>query len=180
MNPTALSRETKEVILMSFWDRGKPDKAQSGRSDMASSQQERAKIPLPAETFEDTDVLLAYHRQIQSWADEAYEDFVKKGGIELLPGKGKPLVIPTGDVFESIVKNVKVAPPWVMLRKHVKELMQQAIALIDADAPQEAVDELVNEINESIKQMNLQAPSLSLHRRKVTRQTIHEQMEKWV
>ncbi|MDF2959335.1 MAG: hypothetical protein K0S39_1070 [Paenibacillus sp.] len=164
---------------MTFSDSKEPEQP---RSKQASGQQpvERAKIPLPAETLEDTDVWLSHQRQVKSLVDEAYEEFVQKGGFDNLPGLGKPLVVPTGDVFESILKNAKAVPPWIMLRNHVKQLIQQATQFIDSNERPEEADRLIAEINENIKQMNLLAPSLSLHRKIVTKQTIHEQALKWI
>jgi len=142
--------------------------------------QERAHIPLPAETFEDTEVTLSMHRQMQSWADEAYNDFVKKGGLEHLPGFGKPLKVPTGDVFESILKNAKVKHPYIVIRQEIKWLMELTLEMIESGAPSEAVEEQIAIINDFIKELNLQAPSLSLHRKRVTASTLREQYEKWL
>ncbi|MFE5322726.1 DnaJ family domain-containing protein [Paenibacillus sp. NPDC056579] len=143
-------------------------------------QQEKAFIPLPAETLEDTAVSLSMQRQVQSWVDEAYQEFVKNGGLEHLPGFGKPLEVPTGDVFETIMKNAKVKHPWIMLRQEIKQLMELTLELIDSGAAPELVEEQVTVINDYIKELNLQAPSLSLHRKRVTAGTLREQYEQWL
>lgn len=128
---------------------------------------------------EEHDALDAAYRRMQSWVDEAYEEWEKGGGLEELPGKGKPLVVPTGDVLETIMKNAGVKPPWIMLKEETKALMAQALSMLvrTPDAP--GLDELIKDINRNIEEMNALAPSLSLHRRKVVKRTLREQFERW-
>lgn len=159
---------------MFFRDRRKTKASEENQAE----PKERAFIPLPAETLEDTDVTLSMQRQVQSWADEAYSEFVKNGGLENLPGLGKPLEVPTGDVFETIMKNAKVKHPWIMLRQEIKQLMELTLDLMETGASPEAVEEQITVINDYIKELNLQAPSLSLHRKRVTARTLREQYEK--
>ncbi|WJH35647.1 DUF1992 domain-containing protein [Paenibacillus sp. CC-CFT747] len=75
------------------------------------SGEERPMIPLPAETLEDTDVALHAERQLIQWVDEAVDDFARRGGFDNLPGKGKPLKVPEGDVLQTIMQNAKIPPP---------------------------------------------------------------------
>ncbi|MCS7459098.1 DUF1992 domain-containing protein [Paenibacillus doosanensis] len=157
-----------------MWNRRKEKPA----AEPGQEPSERAHIPLPAETFEDTEVSLSIHRQMQHWADEAYQDFVKKGGLEHLPGIGKPLVVPEGDVFASIMKNAKVKHPWIMLRQEIQQLMEQTIELMEEQVPPELIEEQLRIINDYIKELNLQAPGLSLHRKRVTVNNIREEYRK--
>ncbi|WP_165452834.1 DnaJ family domain-containing protein [Paenibacillus thalictri] len=146
----------------------------------AASDAERAHIPLPADTLVDTELLEVYHRQIRTMADEAYDDFVQRGGLKHLPGLGKPLVIPTGDVLDSILKKSGAAPPWVMLRQATKKEIEEVIQLLEKNPQQPLIDELIVLINEKIEELNHQAPSLALHRAKVSRATIQERYKQWV
>jgi hypothetical protein len=140
---------------------------------------QRPIIPLPKETLEDTDVLLAAERQTRQWADEAYEEFVKKGGLEHLAGFGKPLEVPTGDILTTILRQANVAPPFIMLRREIQANAKAALQLLERDPANPEIDELLGDINKQITELNHQAPSLSLHRRKVNRDNLREQMEKW-
>ncbi|WP_248929644.1 DUF1992 domain-containing protein [Paenibacillus hamazuiensis] len=141
---------------------------------------ERAFIPLPADTLEDKEAKLAAENRLRSWVDEAYEEFEKRGGFDNLPGKGKPLEVPTGDVWESILKQANVPPPWILLRQEVKKGMEEMLELLQRTPEHPHIDELIAEINKQIEELNRQAPSLSLHRRKVTRETIAAEYGRWV
>ncbi|WJH35648.1 hypothetical protein N6H14_06600 [Paenibacillus sp. CC-CFT747] len=57
--------------------------------------------------------------------------------------------------------------------------MEYAVELMDSGAGEQAVDDQLLLINRQILELNLMAPSLSLHRRKVSRDTIREQAAKW-
>jgi hypothetical protein len=140
----------------------------------------RPSIPLPAEALYDLDAADAFHRERQRRVDEAYEECVRSGGFDHLPGWGKPLAVPTGDPLETILKNANVQPPWVLLRIETRKLMERAVALLDRGPSAEAeLQELLDSINKLIAEMNSIAPGLSMHRRKVTRKTLREEYGKW-
>lgn len=128
---------------------------------------------------EDHDAQTAYYRRIQGWVDDAYEDWKARGGLDDLPGKGKPLVVPSGDVLETVMKNAGVKPPWLMLKQEVKTMMERAVFLLERTPNSTELDELLRDINAHIAEMNAVAPSLSLHRRKVGKSTLREQYERW-
>jgi hypothetical protein len=128
---------------------------------------------------EDRDAEMAGYRRIQEWVDDAYEDWKSKGGLDDLPGKGKPLTVPEGDVLETIMKNAGVKPPWLMLKQEAKAMMERALFLLERTPNAAEIDELLRDLNKHIEEMNAQAPSLTLHRRKVSRSTLREQYERW-
>ncbi|MFC0216512.1 DUF1992 domain-containing protein [Paenibacillus chartarius] len=143
---------------------------------------ERPAVPLPADVLEDRDAADAADRRVQQWVDEAYEECVRRGGFDNLPGWGKPLVVPTGDPLESMMKNAGVQPPWLLLRSETQKLLERAVDMAErtpADAPNEELDELIGYINKLIGQMNEEAPSINFHRSRVTRQTLAAHYEKW-
>ncbi|MDQ1911483.1 DUF1992 domain-containing protein [Paenibacillus sp. GD4] len=140
---------------------------------------QRPLIPLPKETFEDTDVMLAAERQQRQWVDEAYEDFVKKGGLESLAGYGKPLEVPTGDILTTLLKQANVPPPFIMLRREIQANTVEALKLLEREPESPKLGELMEDINRQIAELNHQAPSLSLHRKKVNRANLREQYERW-
>jgi hypothetical protein len=141
--------------------------------------EERPLLPLPAETLIDTEVMLSGERRMQHWLDEAYASFVENGGLKNLPGLGKPLVVPTGDVFSSLLKNAQLTHPWIMLRQEIRASIEKAVKKMDQGAPDEEVNGLLEEINRRIADMNVQAPSLALHRRKVNRENIRSELTRW-
>lgn len=156
---------------------GREERRNAYRS--SRSDAERPIIPLPAETFEDTEAMLSGERRKKQWVDDAYEEFVRKGGLDQLPGKGKPLVVPTGDILTTILKQANVPPPWVALRRELQLQMEQTLQLIEADGDPAQIDEALAAVNRLIAEMNSRSPSLALHRRKVTRDNIREQWERW-
>ncbi|WP_052487823.1 hypothetical protein [Gordoniibacillus kamchatkensis] len=79
-----------------------------------------------------------------------------------------------------MLKNANVQPPWMLLRSETKKLLEQAVALATRGPSFDAeIRELLRDINKLIAEMNSIAPSLSLHRPKVTPDTLREQYEKW-
>lgn len=156
------------------------DRHNDKRPTVRKDDSERPIIPLPKETLEDVDLLAAAELSKRSAADEAYEEFVRKGGVDLLPGKGKPLVVPTGDIMETIMRQANVPPPWIMLRRELQGQLKKAAELLH-DSPQDPeIDELIRTINEKIDLLNSRAPGLSQHRKKITRNNLQEQLEKWI
>jgi hypothetical protein len=141
--------------------------------------QQRPIVPLPADTFEDKHVASLHYRRLNDWLDEAFEECKKNGGFDDLPGKGKPVEVPTEDVMQSIMKNAKIPPPWILLRQEIHTSIEYTLELLRAMPEHPSIDENIREINKKITELNFQAPSLSLHRRKVTRQTLKEQHERW-
>ncbi|MGF7033820.1 hypothetical protein J2T17_004768 [Paenibacillus mucilaginosus] len=140
---------------------------------------ERPIIPLPKETLEDRDVILHAQLEQHRLANEAYEEFVKNGGLEKLPGFGKPIEVPTGDILASIMKQARVQPPFMMLRTEIRKNMVLAMELLKQDPGSPEIDAALDDANKQITELNYQAPSLSLHRRKLTRENLQEQYERW-
>lgn len=140
---------------------------------------ERPIIPLPREAVVDVDLELAAEMRKRRTVDEAYEQFVQSGGLDLLPGKGKPLVVPTGDIMETILRQANVVPPWILLGREIRDLLEQAAGKLRQGAEDAEIDELLHSANEQIAHMNSRAPGLSLHRKKVTRDTLLRELERW-
>ncbi|ALS24273.1 DUF1992 domain-containing protein [Paenibacillus naphthalenovorans] len=140
---------------------------------------ERPIIPLPKETLEDRDVIAVAQAEIQRRVDDAYEEFVRSGGLERLPGIGKPLEVPTGDILSSILRQANVQPPWLVLLKEIRANMEAAMELMKKSPGDPEIDALLADTNKQIAELNHQAPSLTLHRKKVTRANLREQYECW-
>lgn len=156
----------------------RPNRSQTP-SPPASDGEPRPNIPLPAEIYVDQDAAAAGQAQLVHWLDEKYEEFVAGGGLDRLPGKGKPLNIPTGDVLHTILKQAGVPHPWVLLRLTIKESIEDILHLIKRTPEDPSIDEQLAELNKRIVQYNLESPSLALHRRKLNRDNILAELEKW-
>ncbi len=139
----------------------------------------RPTIPLPAEIYVDQDAVSAGQTQLAHWLDEKYEEFVAGGGLDRLPGKGKPLTVPTGDVMNSILKQAGVPHPWVLLRLTIKESIEDIVHLLKRTPDDPSIDGQLAELNKRIVQYNVESPSMALHRRKLTRENITVELEKW-
>jgi hypothetical protein len=139
----------------------------------------RPTIPLPAEVYVDQDAVSAGQTQLAHWLDEKYEEFVAGGGLDRLPGKGKPLTVPTGDVMNTILKQAGVPHPWVLLRLTIKESIEDILHLLKRAPDDPSIDAQLAELNKRIVQYNVESPSLALHRRKLTRENIAAELEKW-
>ncbi len=139
----------------------------------------RPTIPLPAEVYVDQDAVSAGQIQLAHWLDEKYEEFVAGGGLDRLPGKGKPLTVPTGDVMNTILKQAGVPHPWVLLRLTIKESIEDIAHLMKRAPDDPSIDGQLAELNKRIVQYNVESPSLALHRRKLTRENIAAELEKW-
>lgn len=165
---------------MQFWSK-RQHKGTNGdyEAPFPEDAELRSPIPLPADTLLDKDALLSADQQLQHWLDEAYRDFVKSGGADQLPGKGKPLKIPEGGILETILKNANVPPPWILLRQEIQASLDQAVYLLRKRPEDPEIDVLLRGINEKIVELNLSSPSVSLHRRKITRDNWAEQYKKW-
>ncbi|MEK8131190.1 DnaJ family domain-containing protein [Paenibacillus filicis] len=135
--------------------------------------------PLPRDVHEDRDVADSHEREKQGWAEEAYQQFVSKGGLEQLPGFGKPLQVPTGDILDTVLRNANVKPPWIMLRTEIGTLMALCIKLMDKTIAAPELDLMLSDINKQIVELNSLAPSRTLHRHLVSRDNIREQYERW-
>jgi hypothetical protein len=142
-------------------------------------EEPRPTIPLPAEIYVDQDAVSAGQTQLAHWLDEKYEEFVAGGGLDRLPGKGKPLTVPTGDVMNTILKQAGVPHPWVLLRLTIKESIEDILYLVKRTPDDPSIDQQLSELNKRIVQYNLESPSLALHRRKLTRENLYVELEKW-
>ncbi|UJF35771.1 DUF1992 domain-containing protein [Paenibacillus hexagrammi] len=117
--------------------------------------------------------------QKESWADDAYQEFVRNGGLNRLPGMGKPLSVPTGDPLETVLRQANVQPPWVMLRSEIGTSMKKAMTLLRKSPNDSELVLILSDINKLIIELNGLAPSHTLHRVLVSKDNLAEQYERW-
>ncbi|SDD77920.1 protein of unknown function [Paenibacillus sp. UNCCL117] len=146
---------------------------------MSEDSFETRPAPLPREVYEDQDALEAHEREKQGWAEDAYQQFVQQGGLERLPGLGKPLRVPTGDILDSVLRNANVKPPWIMLRTEIGNRMAQALKFMEKSRQHPELHDLLTEINKQIIELNALAPSRTLHRQLIGKDNLQEQYTRW-
>lgn len=113
------------------------------------------------------------------WLDEMYKEQQKKGAFDHLPGKGKPLNLDSGDVFNSILKNANVLPDWLLLQREIREQIRKLLTSLP-DNSDNKWDREIAEINIKIKKYNTMVPVAILQKRQVVRDTIQEQYQQWL
>lgn len=142
----------------------------AGKSDW-----ERLKARLDLEESE-----VRHERQLNHWLDEAVREFEKRGGMEHVEGKGKPLAPPAGDPLDHVLKTANVKPPWLELRHEIRDgLRELALRAGSGAADGELLMKDLAAINEKIGRYNALVPHYSLQKMKVRPETISEQAKTW-
>lgn len=118
-------------------------------------------------------------QRYQSWIDSAINDFHKGGGLNDLPGKGKPLNLEKGDAFSSILKNANVLPPWIELQHEIRDAIKTVINDLDTN-PNLDIQERVSEINKKIAKYNNSVPTSVLQKTRIFPDIIRDQYQKWI
>ncbi|GIP36479.1 DUF1992 domain-containing protein [Paenibacillus sp. J2TS4] len=112
------------------------------------------------------------------WIGEIYREQLKKGAFDNLPGKGKPISIPTGDPFNHALKNANYLPGWLALQHEIRDQLHR---LLSSNSDNEiGVEHELQVINEKIKKYNTMVPSNLLQKQKITQDNIKQQYELWV
>lgn len=139
---------------------------------------EGSEQPLPQQLAEDA--VPSSDKMTHTWMEEIYRDFEERGGMDDLPGKGKPLKLEDGDVLSSILKNANYLPPWVELRMEIRGRLLRICNRIEAGEKDDAeLNRELEEINLNIRKYNQMVPSPLLQRSKVYLETVKTQLDKW-
>jgi hypothetical protein len=93
------------------------------------------------------------------WMDEIFSNYAKSGGMDELPGKGKPLDVANGDALQSVMKEAHVLPSWLELQKKIRSHLEQLLR--------------------SIRTYNSMVPSALLQKGIITKENIRTQWTKW-
>lgn len=112
------------------------------------------------------------------WVAEIYNEQLKKGTFDDLPGKGKPMQVPTGDITNSILKTANYLPDWLMLQHEIRDELQK-LRLNDNSLDEITIGRLLIEINIKIDKYNNMVPSAILQKRKVTHENWKQQIHHW-
>ena len=136
---------------------------------------ERLKARLDLEESE-----VRHERQLNHWLDEAVRDFEKRGGMDLVQGKGKPLTPLTGDPLGHVLKAANVKPRWLELQHEIRDRLRElALRAESGAADGDLLLADLNEVNANIARYNAMVPHYSLQKMKVRPDMIAEQARAW-
>jgi hypothetical protein len=116
---------------------------------------------------------------VHDWVGEIYNEQLKNGVFDNLPGKGKPIEISSGDVTNSILKNANILPDWLRLQHEIRDQLRNLLFSIHNDDENKIERELL-EINKKIVIYNNRVPSTILQKQKITRDNMEQQFQLWV
>lgn len=150
------------------------------KSQELSPQAELQPVPkfMPPEVREDSATDRVAEQKVNSWMDEAFAEFERNGGMEHLPGKGKPLTVELGkDPFSDVLKNANVLPPWLELQHEIRSLIEKQLYSKSTDS--KLLSLALKEINELISEYNRICPSPLLQKTLVNADTLESHFQRW-
>ncbi|KIL35449.1 hypothetical protein SD71_14100 [Cohnella kolymensis] len=108
---------------------------------------------------------------------EMYNEELKKGAFDHLPGKGKPIEVPDGDITNSILKNANFLPDWLTLQHEIRDDLQKLAR--DERRDNSMIERILQGINIKIGKYNNLVPSTVLQKRKLTTENWKQQIDNW-
>jgi hypothetical protein len=115
---------------------------------------------------------------VHDWVGEIYNEQLKNGAFDNLPGKGKPIEILSGDITNSVLKNANILPDWLTLQHEIRDQLRNLLHSINNDNENIIERELL-EINKKITRYNNRVPSTILQKQKITRNNLEQQFQLW-
>jgi hypothetical protein len=115
---------------------------------------------------------------VHDWVGEIYNEQLKNGTFDNLPGKGKPMEIPSGDITNSILKNANIIPDWLTLQHEIRDQLRNLLSIHNDDI--KIIERELIEINKKIMSYNNKVPSTYLQKRKILRDNMEQQLQHWV
>ncbi|MBG9792971.1 molecular chaperone DnaJ [Paenibacillus dendritiformis] len=112
------------------------------------------------------------------WMDEIFSNYAKSGGMNELPGKGKPLDVASGDALHSVMKEAHVLPSWLELQKKIRNQLELMLRQME-ELGSEPQDVAIEELNRSIRTYNAMVPNALLQKGTITKENIRAQWTKW-
>lgn len=112
------------------------------------------------------------------WMDEIFSSYAKSGGMDELPGKGKPLDVASGDALQSVMKEAHVLPSWLELQKKIRNQLEQLLRQME-ELGNEPEDQAIEELNRSIRTYNSMVPNALLQKGTITKENMRAQWTKW-
>jgi len=119
------------------------------------------------------------------WMDEVMRDQQEKGGLDHLPGEGKPLFLSGESSMErhvnSVLKTAHYLPRWIELQQEIQADLERILHQLRTEERKSGslLDAELGEVNRKIRQYNNACPIPMLQKGAVTADNISEQYEKW-
>lgn len=143
------------------------------------SKQSAEVKPIKSEIAEDAPQTIATERMMSNWLDDVFTQYEKKGGLDGLPGKGKPLEVRGGDPLNGVLHNANVVPSWLAHQHEIRDELQRIVKM-RKDQPKADVSAAMSDVNQKIVKYNANVPSMLLQKSKVALDTIESQLAKWM
>ncbi|QGQ99456.1 DUF1992 domain-containing protein [Paenibacillus psychroresistens] len=134
---------------------------------------------IKSEVLEDAPQTIANERMLARWLDQIYTDYEKDGGFEKLPGKGKPINLDSGDPLNGMLKNANILPVWLDLQHEIRDAIQSLINRLNNQAEYNPDDDM-DQINKKIKKYNSLVPLPILQKGHLSKESVAEQLERWI
>ncbi|SFT07365.1 DUF1992 domain-containing protein [Paenibacillus sp. BC26] len=177
---------------MGFWFRKSKKQSLSvdtPQADEKPNAKSESKVESAAETETERPESAVESRQFwnsglstQDWIGEMYKEQERKGAFDHLPGKGKPIEVPSGDITNSFLKEANFLPAWLMLQHEIRDQLQKLILSSDGGSSGSgsgSIETELSEINKKIMKYNNMVPSAILQKRRITKETMQQQLELW-
>ncbi|QYR19321.1 DUF1992 domain-containing protein [Paenibacillus sp. sptzw28] len=116
---------------------------------------------------------------VHDWVGEIYNEQLKKGAFDNLPGKGKPIEVPSGDITNSIFNNANVIPGWLTLQHEIRDELHHLITSLN-EKDESLISPKIDDINKKIMKYNNMVPSPILQKRKISRDNLEQQLKLWL
>jgi len=114
----------------------------------------------------------------QDWIGEMYNEQLKKGAFDHLPGKGEAIEISSADVMNGILKHANVLPDWLTLQHEIRD--QLRILSRSSNMDEHKFNQELQELNKKIMKYNNKVPSTILQKRQITRENMEQQLQLWL
>ena len=114
----------------------------------------------------------------QDWIGEMYNEQLKKGAFDHLPGKGEAIEISSGDVMSGILKHANVLPDWLTLQHEIRDQLRLLIRSSNMD--EHKFNQELQELNKKIMKYNNKVPSTILQKRQITKENMEQQLQLWL
>ncbi|MFC4807882.1 DnaJ family domain-containing protein [Paenibacillus sp. GCM10023250] len=115
---------------------------------------------------------------VHDWVSEIFQDEWKKGTFDDLPGKGKPIDVPSGDITNGLLRQANFLPGWLTLQHDIRDRLRQWL-LRAGSGSDEALEDELREINAMIVKYNGMVPHAALQKLTITRENASRLLSHW-
>lgn len=134
---------------------------------------------LKSELAEDAPQTIASERMMSNWMDDIFAQYEKSGGMDDLPGKGKPLEVSSGDPLNGALHHANYVPSWLALQHEIRDDLQRIVKM-RRENPGADVSAYLSQVNKKIVAYNTKVPSMLFQKSKVDMNHLESQLPKWM